>query len=268
MAKLDIYKEGWIDVVFAGRNKAYGAYELRKGNSRTTSRAMLIGGGLFILALSANTIYKYVSGNLPGLLDKFKKTEITLVAPPPIDNKPPPPPPPPPPAPKVPEIKFPPPVVVPADEVKDQDPPTISDLKIADAGQKTIEGDPNADVKIEVAEAPKVAKVVEEKQVVQMESVQVLPRFPGGKEKWAEFLQGYNYPAMARENNAAGRVIISFVVERDGSLTDFNVVRDLGFGTGEEAIRLLKTSPKWEPGVQNGLKVRVAFTQPIALTLN
>ena len=268
MAKLDLYKTGWIDVVFAGRNKAYGAYELRKDNAKTTSRAMIIGGSLFILVISANTIYKYVSGNLPSLLDKFKQTEIKLVAPPPIDNKPPPPPPPPPPAPKIAEIKFPPPVVVPADEVKDQDPPTISDLKIADIGQKNIEGDPNADVKIEVAEAPKVAKVVEERQVIQMEQVQILPIPPGGFEKWKEFLGRYEYPALARENNVSGTVYVSFVVEKDGSLTDIKVLRDIGFGTGEEALRLLKTSGKWTPGVQNGLKVPVAYTQPIGLRLN
>ncbi|HCN85143.1 MAG TPA: energy transducer TonB [Sphingobacteriaceae bacterium] len=268
MAKLDIYKSGWIDVVFAGRNKDYGAYQLRKDNSKTTSKAMLIGGGLFILLLSANMIYKYVSGNLPSLLDRFKQHEITLAAPPPIENKPPPPPPPPPPAPKVPEIRFPPPVVVPADEVKDQDPPTISDLKIADAGQKTIEGDPNADVKIEVAEAPKVAKVVEERQVVQMETVQILPLFPGGPAAWAKFVgDNYNYPALARENNMSGKVIVSFVVEKDGTLTGFKVVRDFGFGSGEEAIRMLKSSPPWSPGIQNGLKVPVAYTQPIVLTL-
>ena len=101
-----------------------------------------------------------------------------------------------------------------------------------------------------------------------MEAVQVLPRFPGGPQGWGTFLQGYNYPAMARENNVSGKIFVSFVVEKDGSLTDIQVVRDIGFGTGEEAVRLLKTSPKWSAGVQNGLKVRVAYTQPITLALN
>lgn len=269
MAKLDIYKPGWIEVVFAGRNKSYGAYELRKQNASTTSKAMLIGGLFFVLSISGTTIYKYVAGIVPNVHDMFKQTEIKLAAPPPIENKPPPPPPPPPPAPKVAEIRFPPPVVVPADEVKNQEPPTISDLKIADIGNKTIEGDPNADVKIEVVEAPKVVqKVVEEAAPVSMESVQIQPKFPGGPQAWAQFMQGYNYPAMARENNVQGTVYVSFVVEKDGSLTDIHVDRDIGFGTGEEAVRLLKTSPKWSPGVQNGLPVRVTYTQPIKLALN
>jgi len=267
MAKLDIYKPGWIEVVFAGRNKTYGAYQLRKDNSKTTSRAMLIGGLFFIFSIGGSTIYKAISGFVPGFVNKFKQTEIKLIAPPPINNKVPPPPPPPPPAPKVAEIRFPPPVVVPADQVKDQEPPTISDLKIADIGNKTIEGDPNADVKIEVVEAPKMAKVVEEEKIVEMTSVQVLPQFPGGPSALSAFMGQYTYPAMARENNVSGTVYVSFVVEKDGSLTDIKVERDIGFGTGEEAIRLLKTSPKWKPGVQNGLPVRVAFTQPFKLAI-
>jgi len=96
MAKLDIYKPGWIDVVFTGRNKAYGAYELRRDNPKTTSRALLIGGLFFILSISGTTIYKYVAGIVPNMKDMFKQTEIKLAAPPPIENKPPPPPPPPP----------------------------------------------------------------------------------------------------------------------------------------------------------------------------
>ena len=72
---------------------------------------------------------------------------------------------------------------------------------------------------------------------------------------------------MAREQGVSGKVIMQFVVERDGSLTDIKVLRDLGLGTGEEAIRLLKSMPKWEPGVQNGRPVRVAYTLPFALNL-
>ncbi|HCN84800.1 MAG TPA: hypothetical protein DIT07_14455 [Sphingobacteriaceae bacterium] len=105
--------------------------------------------------------------------------------------------------------------------------------------------------------------------VVQMEMVQVLPQFPGGPQGWVKFVgDNYNYPKMARENNVSGKVIISFIIEKDGSLTDFRVVRDFGFGTGEEAVRMMKTSPKWTPGIQNGLKVRVTYYQPIILSLS
>lgn len=104
--------------------------------------------------------------------------------------------------------------------------------------------------------------------VVQMEMVQILPIPAGGFEKWKEFLGRYEYPALARENSVSGTLYLSFIVEKDGSLTNIKVLRDIGFGTGEAAVRLMKTSGKWTPGIQNGLKVRVAYTQPIALRLN
>ena len=106
--------------------------------------------------------------------------------------------------------------------------------------------------------------------VVAMESVQILPAFPGGARGWVEYLMNnYNYPAAAREHSISGTMLLSFIVERNGSLTDIKIIRDpLGFGTAEEGVRLLTTSPKWTPGIQNGLKVRVAYTQPITLKLN
>lgn len=104
--------------------------------------------------------------------------------------------------------------------------------------------------------------------VIPMENVQILPIPPGGFEKWKEFLGRYEYPAPARENGVSGTVYLSFIVEKDGSLTNIKILRDIGFGTGEAAVRLFKTSGKWSPGIQNGLKVRVAYTQPIALRLN
>jgi TonB family protein len=131
------------------------------------------------------------------------------------------------------------------------------------------EGDPNADIKIDepVGEAPKEAEVTEDVNTI-FTSVEVSPEFPGGMSKFYSYLQkNYRYPAMAREQGVSGKVIMQFVVERDGSLTDIKVLRDLGLGTGEEAVRLLKSMPKWKPGVQNGRAVRVAYTLPIALNL-
>jgi protein TonB len=268
MAKLDIYKLEWIDVVFLGRNKSYGAYELRKDNSKTTTRALWIGSILFILLVSSPLIIKFIGGFVPAP-EKEKMTEVVLAEPPPLDKTQPPPPPPEPPKPKVDQVKFPPPVVVPANEVKDEEPPTIEKLKVADPGQKNIEGDINAEVTIDVpvGNAPKEVVITEDNTPISSEVVQVQPAFPGGQEAWLKFMQGYNYPAMARENNVSGKVYVRFVVEKDGSLTDISVVRDLGFGTGEEAVRLLKTSKRWKPGIQNGRPVRVTYTQPISLAI-
>lgn len=98
-------------------------------------------------------------------------------------------------------------------------------------------------------------------------SVEVLPKFPGGEAAFGKFIQKYyKYPQAATEQGISGKVYTQFVVEKDGSLTDIKVVRDLGMGTGAEAVRVLKKMPKWEPGIQNGRPVRVAYTLPIALS--
>lgn len=95
------------------------------------------------------------------------------------------------------------------------------------------------------------------------------PEFPGGLEKFFKFLtNNLHYPDQAKENNVAGRVMVSFVVERDGTLTDVKVSRGLGSGCDEEAVRVLRASPKWKPGMQNGRPVRVAYTMPISFPIN
>lgn len=268
-SKIDLFNKQWLDVVFAGRNKSYGAYELRRDNSKTTSRAVIIGSVLFILMVSLPLIIRYISGILPEE-EKEKITEVVLMAPPPINKEELPPPPPEPPKPKIDQVKFPPPVVVPAEEVKDEEPPTVEELKVADPGQKSIEGDPNADIKIDepAGEAPIGAAVTEDNSIKDFASVEVLPEFEGGMAGWGRYLQkNLKYPAMARENNITGRVIVSFVVEKNGNLTDIKVLRGIGGGCDEEAVRVLKNAPAWKPGIQNGLPVRVAYTMPIFFQL-
>ena len=267
-SKLDLFKPQWLDVIFAGRNKAYGAYELRKENSNTTSKAVLIGGALFIVLVSLPLIIRYISGILPEE-KKFQETEVVLAAPPPIDEKELLPPPPEPTKPKVDQVKFPPPVVVPAEQVRDEDPPTVEELKVADPGPKDVEGDPNAEIKIDEPAGNAEAAVTEDNSIRDFASVEVLPEFPGGGQSaFGKYIQkNFKYSPMAREQGVSGKVIMSFVVEKDGSLTDIKVLRDLGLGTGEEAVRVLKNSPHWKPGIQNGRPVRVAYTLPIALAL-
>jgi len=100
-------------------------------------------------------------------------------------------------------------------------------------------------------------------------AVEQVPFFPGGVDAFMQFLaKNIQYPEEARDKNVQGRVIISFIVETDGTLTNFKVVRSVGSGTDEEAVRVLAMSPKWSPGLQNGHKVRVAYSVPISFTLN
>jgi protein TonB len=114
-----------------------------------------------------------------------------------------------------------------------------------------------------------VKPIAEDTVAYSTDRLQVQPHFPGGSRSWLEFVSRYIYPEAARKNKVTGTIYLNFIVEKDGRLTNIQVENDrMGFGTGEEAIRLMKTSPKWSPGILNGLPVRVKYTQPIKLALN
>jgi protein TonB len=95
--------------------------------------------------------------------------------------------------------------------------------------------------------------------------IEVKPDFPGGLQEFYKFI-GKNYKT-PNVKNLKGKVFVMFVIEKDGSLTDIKVLRDIGHGTGEEAVRVLKECPKWLPGEQNGQKVRVLYSLPISIQL-
>lgn len=98
--------------------------------------------------------------------------------------------------------------------------------------------------------------------------VESMPSFPGGEAKIYEFLSNnLTYPVMAKESGIQGKVYMTFVVERDGSITDVRVLRGIGGGCDEEAIRVINSMPRWTPGKQRGIPVRVQFNLPIKFTL-
>ena len=99
--------------------------------------------------------------------------------------------------------------------------------------------------------------------------VEVMPEFTGAQTAWARYLQeNMRYPTLAREKNIQGKVQLSFIVEIDGSLSEIKVLKGIGGGCDEEAIRVLKNSPQWKPGIQNGMPVRVSYTMPISFKLS
>jgi protein TonB len=257
--KLDILKDQWLEIVFEGRNKIYGAYELRKTNSKTSLRALFIGSLLFALAVSAPLIISLIPDSSDE--DLSLDTKITTVKLPPKDkpkeNLPPPPPPPP----KVDQVKFVKPVVAKAEDVTEE-PPKIEEIKDKKLGAETIKGDPDAELTVEpVGNGP--ADVVDDTNIYSSAGIEVKPDFPGGIEKFYKYV-GNNYRA-PEEEGLKGKVYVTFVVEKDGSLTDIKVIRDIGYGTGQEAVRVLKKCPKWNPGEQNGKKVRVLYSLPITI---
>lgn len=109
---------------------------------------------------------------------------------------------------------------------------------------------------------------IQDDKVVDFASVEVLPKFPGGDKGFTQFLSNnLQYPVAAKANHISGRVIVTFVVGKDGSLEDIKVLRGLGYGTDEEAVRVLSLSPKWSPGMQKGKLVRVQYTVPVFFQL-
>jgi len=268
--KIDIFNPEWLNVVFKGRNQAYGAYELRKENPRNTTKALIIAVAAFVIVLASPTIYNVIKGFIPKADEKVKVTDVVLLPPPPIDQtKPPPPPPKEPPKPKVDQVRFPPPIVKPDNEVREKDPPTVEELKTADPGPKEQKGDPNAQIRVDepVGNAD-VQAVTEDTGNQVFTAVEVEPVPKGGLEAFYKFLgDKIKYPNAAKEAGTQGRVILQFVVEKDGSLTDIKVMREPGNGLGDEATRVLKLAPKWQPGIQNGKPVRVQYTIPVNFSL-
>lgn len=258
--KLDLLNNNWLEIVFEGRNKSYGAYDLRKSITKNTIKAFIIGTVLFAVLVSIPTLMRMIPDRQE---DTTLDTKITAVKMPPKKEKPkenlPPPPPPPP---KVDQVKFVKPVVAKADEVVEEI-AVVKDLKDKNIGKETIKGDPDAELTVEPVGTGVAAVVEEDNTVYNVAGIEVKPDFPGGLEKFYAFV-GKNYQA-PDEEGLKGKVYVTFVVEKDGSLTDIKVVRDIGYGTGKEAIRVLNKCPKWTPGEQNGKKVRCTFSLPISI---
>jgi protein TonB len=129
----------------------------------------------------------------------------------------------------------------------------------------------NADVDQNEVIEEYVAPEIEEEDIQEAEIftiVEEMPDFPGGTQKLADYLaKNIKYPQMARESGIQGRVFISFVVEPDGSVSNVNVMRSLGGGCDEEAVRVVKSMPKWKPGKQRGKPVRVSYILPVNFKL-
>ena len=116
--------------------------------------------------------------------------------------------------------------------------------------------------------APEVGEVENSDMVDVYTIVEQMPEFPGGNEKMVEFISSNTqYPQEAKEKGVQGRVLVNFVVDTDGSITDVKVMKGIGSGCDEEAVRVVKSMPKWQPGRQRGEVVKVAFTLPFVFKL-
>ncbi len=286
--KLNIFKSEWLDVVFENRNKAYGAYELRKLGPKATNTALLI--VIAVVAVfaipQAFNIKLFRSSeppkeeiafteeltleDLPELPEEEEKPPVQEEAPRIAESKP---------ALDVvalPEIKP-----VPKEKAVQEEIATVEEatdkkkligpvaMKGMKGGSITTEG--KWGTKDVAGSATGSTKGVEggtgEGDRI-FESVEINPSPVDGMDAFRKWIaDNYQYPAGAIDAGVKGTITVSFVVERNGELTDVKVLKDLSYGTGQAAINLLKRAKKWNPGIQNGRPVRVAYTLPIRLDL-
>jgi len=257
-----------LDIIFEGRNKSYGAYDLRKSYNGRLTRALLYTAALALLiflgTVFASVFKKKDSDKL--IVRDTQLAEIKKDAPPP----PPPPPPPPkaPPPPELNQVKFPPPKIVKDEEVKpDEKIEKIKENQVIST--KTVESDNTKQV-VQAPVEDKGTQIVEVKKEDDenkiFNKVEVEAAFPGGEAAWRNYLQK-NLNGSVPADNGAGEgtytVIVKFVVSRDGSLSDISCENDPGFGTCQEAIRVIKKTKNWTPAIQNGRNVNAYRRQPI-----
>lgn len=252
----------YLDLIYEGRNKEYGGYKLRKYYPKRLGRAFFLVIGCVAL-LSGSVALSMSKSNVKT--EALSVKQVVLADVPPIDpNKPlPPPPPPPPPPPVRPMVKFTPPVIKPDQDVNEKEvPPPVTD--ISNSGPKDVIGDPN-DLNPDIVVPKPVADVVPPPPPPVFNYVEQMP--VAGFDILSYLAKNIKYPDAARENNIDGRVVVKFVVNEDGHVSDVQVVRGIGGGCDEEAVRVVSAMPNWKPGKQNGKAVKVFFTLPIQFKL-
>ena len=281
MAKIDLYDPKWVEMVFAGKNKEYGAYQLRKGTSGRNIKALLIlviaaalvGGFLawkVIEQKQAEEQQAYMEAMELAKLQQQAKKEEKKKEPvkPKIEPKK-----------EIPVAretqKFTAPVIKKDELVKEENQVKQMDKlddKVA-VGTENKEGVKDRTVEavrndIAVAAPPPPPAPKPEVATKVFDVVEEMPSFPGGQGALMSYLaSNIKYPVVAQENGVQGRVIVSFVVERDGSISDVRVARSVDPSLDREAQRVVKSMPRWSPGKQNGSTVRVKYTVPVVFRL-
>ena len=265
-------KESLNDIVFENRNKAYGAYALRRDYGGNVQRATFIGVGLFLLIFLLPELYARLKPNADETDIAFMveaktikiKPEKILITPPVVETPPPP---------TVKTVRSLPPIVLPDEQVLiEHQPPTVEMLEEAQPGQETVDGDIMKDLVIPPAELADNGKghIVEAKPEVEetLLFAEQQPEFIGGGQAFANFLQkNLKYPRAAAQAGVQGKVFVEFTVGTDGKIERGRTIKGIGFGCDEEALRVVNLMPNWMPGKQSGRPVRVRFTLPIAFQL-
>ena len=275
MSNSSIYEMGWINLVFENRNKKYGAYQLRQENTKTTLLALFIGVLVLVSGLSIPIIYDYLNpGNTiemeipdiqivtvsPNVImaNKTKKTQKSTKQ---IVEK------------AISEVKIKSnqlvnPIVV----ALAQDLPVIaknSDNQILNSEFT----DPNGIMEVNSTQPSDgttgiTSPNLDSNAVIATVALDRLPEFPGGINKFYNYV-GNNFEKTEIEGESAIRIFVSFIIEKDGTMSIIQVKKDPGYGLGKEAVRVLKSlKTKWSPGILNGNPARTAYNLPITIKMN
>lgn len=244
------------EIVFEKRNKEYGAYFLRKAYNKYVTRALSIS----VLALLLATIIPFLIFKQARSVNVEKNVgaEFANMDVPKDEEAPPPPPPPP--AEIEQKVKFTAPIVT-TDTTEE-----TAMLNQDDLNQQSTNTTP-------ITEDQEIVVDENQNQVIEQQApvltiVELMPAFDGGEEAMYKWLgDNIKYPQVAKETGITGTVIVTFVVEKDGSITNVVLLKGIGGGCDEEALRVVRNMPKWKVGKQNGVPVRVQFNLPIRFTL-
>ena len=266
----DLTAQRWLDLIFADKNKQYGAYVMRKESGVRHLKSLLI---VAVAGLALVFLPKLISSVVPkpveddfSQTEEVKMVEINQEIPEEdqikqMENVPPPP--------QLKEtVQFTPPVIKKDDEVTNEltTQAELTENK-ADISIKTVEGVKEGGVDIADLQDHKVV-VQEEKKEQIFSHVEVMPSFPGGDAAMMKWLnENMQYPVIAQEQGIQGRVIIRFVVGPDGTVSNAEVQRALDPSCDKEALRVVKKMPRWIPGKQNGQAVSVYYTLPVLFKL-
>lgn len=258
-----------LDIIFDGKNKDYGAYELRKTYNRRITRALIITGSVALLALLSSIL----SSTMKEKSDKkLKMNEMTIQDVKQEEKKAIPPPPPPPPPkqdpPKVEMKQFTPPVIKKDEEVEKPPPPQeeLKEAKIDVVSQEGIK-DEGIAAPVDIDQGKQIVEVKKEDDENKIfDKVEIEASFPGGDSKWRQYLERNANGQVATDNGAPEgtyTTVVQFVVDKEGNISDVRALTNHGYGMEEEAMRVIKKGPKWSPAVQNGRQVKAYRKQPI-----
>lgn len=276
MSKVDLIDNSWVELVFENKNKNYGAYQLRKDTGKRNVKAMVIVFSTIAIVIALfyakiaieNAMPKKVAIETDVELSKLaqkKEAKVERKEPVKVEQEQ-----------KVIEkvkssVKFTAPEikedkdVKPEDEIKSQDDLAKTNTAI---GSFDVKGNDEAAGEVLKAKEVIADEKPKEEETKVFDVVEQMPQFPGGQGALFEYLsKQIKYPVIAEENGVQGRVIVTFVVERDGSITDVKVVKSVDPSLDKEAQRVVKGMPRWIPGKQNGSAVRVKYTVPVTFRL-